>query len=123
MNLIDCRIAADRIHVGADASAPLAQHLKGLAPGAYRLGIRPHRLSTDSPQARALTLGGVVEFVELSGSETFLHVRLTASGAHCVIHQAGTHPHSPGEALDVSFDPTAMYAYSPDGRLAAAPGA
>jgi glycerol transport system ATP-binding protein len=121
MNLIEGRIEAGRLHVGSVATAPLAKHLLGLAPGTYRLGIRPHRLHTGAAEAGALVLRGIVEFAEISGSETFLHVRLNEIGTDSVIHRAGTKPHDPGEVLEVSFDPAAVYAYSEDGRLAAAP--
>lgn len=121
MNLIEGRVAAGRLQVGSTATAALASHLAGLAPGAYRLGIRPHRLTPGSAKTGGLALRCAVEFAEISGSETFLHVRLADSREACVIHQAGTHPHLPGEVLDVSFDPATVYAYSADGRLAAAP--
>ncbi len=121
MNLIEARVEAGRMQVGSAAAAPLAKHLLGLAPGVYRLGIRPHRLTTGTAKAGALALRGTVEFVEIAGSETFLHLRLSESREACVIHQAGTHPHVLGEVLDVCCEPAAVYAYSEDGRLAAAP--
>ena len=121
MNLIEGRVEAGLMHVGSAAPVPLAKHLLGLAAGAYRLGIRPHRLTTEAAKAGALALRGTVEFVEIAGSETFLHLRLSESGEACVIHQAGTHPRVPGEALEVWCDPAVIYAYSEDGQLAAAP--
>ena len=121
MNLIEGRIEAGRMHIGASAAAPLARHLLDLEPGAYRLGIRPHRLSTDARGAAALALRATVELAEISGSETFLHVRLSESGADFVIQRAGTRPYVPGETLDISFEPAAVFAYFEDGRLAAAP--
>ena len=71
--------------------------------------------------AGALALRGTVELAEISGSETFLHVRLSESGADFVIHRAGTRPHVPGETIDIFFDPATVFAYFEDGRLAAAP--
>jgi glycerol transport system ATP-binding protein len=121
MNLIVGRVEAGRMHVGGAAPVPLAAHLQNLAAGTYRLGIRPHRLSVDAAEAGALRLRGTVEFAEISGSETFLHVSLTELGAECVIHRAGTEPHLPGEDIEVFFQPDAVFAYFEDGRLAAAP--
>ena len=106
---------------GGAAPVPLASHLQNLAARTYHLGIRPHRLSVDAAEAGALRLRGTVEFAEISGSETFLHVSLTELGAECVIHRAGTEPHLPGEDIEVFFQPDAVFAYFEDGRLAAAP--
>lgn len=121
MNLIEGSIAQGRLCVGSAATAPLAQHLTGLLPGAYRLGIRPHGFTPGPASAGGLALRCAVDFAELSGSETFLYVRLAESNEECIIHQAGTHPRLPGEALEITCDPASVYAYSDDGRLAAAP--
>jgi ABC-type sugar transport system ATPase subunit len=63
----------------------------------------------------------IVELTELSGSETFLHLRPAAAAqAPLVVHQTGTRPRSIGERVDVFIDPDRLHAFDEAGRLAAA---
>ncbi len=124
MSWVAGHVAAGRLHLDGGAELPAAQHLGALAPGDYRFGVRPHQLRLLADEPAGARLPATVELAELSGSETFLHVRLDGpSGARLVLHQAGTRPREIGERLVVVLPPEHLYAFDPAGRLVAAPEA
>ena len=122
MNLIAGRVERGRLHVGADAEAPLSGHLTSLHPGPYSFGVRAHRIALERRQPSDVALAGTVELVEIGGSETFLHLRLTeAADTPCVVHTMGVHPRALGERLQIFVDPASVFAFGESGALAAAP--
>jgi glycerol transport system ATP-binding protein len=122
MNLIPGRCEEGRLRVGAHSVAA-APHLAPLGRGAYRIGVRPHHLSLERRSPVDLALEAQVELAELSGSETFLHLRLEIEGGTaCIAHQTGTWPHALGERLQIFLDARRVYAFAEDGALVAAPG-
>lgn len=121
MNLIPGLLEAGQLRLGPRSVAP-AGHLAHLASGAYRFGVRPHHLSLERRSPADLSLEATVELAELSGSETFLHLRLeTEIETSCVAHRAGTWPRALGERLQVFLDPARMHTFAEDGTLVAAP--
>ncbi|MDH2391753.1 ABC transporter ATP-binding protein [Streptomyces sp. HNM0663] len=69
MNLFPGRIEGGQVTVAGFQATHASAHLAGLADGAYRFGLR----ATDVGLAAA-GVEGEVTFVEISGSETFVHV-------------------------------------------------
>ena len=75
MNLIDVEVADGRAMAGSGLGMALASHLAGLRPGGYRLGFRANHVSMRQRSAADLPVESEVELAEVSGSETFIHVR------------------------------------------------
>src|SRR5699024_9972331 len=77
LNLLPGHIAGGRAQIG-DVVLPLSGSLDGLPEGAYQFGVRASHLSVRDSQRRspeAVALEAVVELAEISGSETFIHLR------------------------------------------------
>ena len=127
MNLISGRLEGGTLSLGDDPRQPSAlisppAHLARLTPGPYRFGVRPHRLTLERHKESDFLLEGRVALAELSGSETFLHLRLANDpGRPWVLHRAGLASREPGEPIHVFVDPSALFAFSESGPLAAAP--
>ncbi len=121
MNYFSGQLGSGLVQLEPSGEAPRPSHFEPLPNGAYRFGVRPHhlRLAPESPDS--LKLVAIVELTELSGSETFLHLRPAAAAQEpLVVHQTGTRPRSIGERVDVFIDPDRLHAFDEAGRLAAA---
>ena len=108
-----------RIEGGAPLQLPAAARAAlGGSSRAVQLGIRPQRLTLASgPQACALD--GSVELAEISGSDTYLHLR---HGAALLVAQIpGVHALPLGSACTLHVDPAQLYGFDADGTLCFAP--
>ena len=89
----------------------------GLPDGEYTAGFRPAHLSlVKRPGSLALTT--VLETTEITGAETFLHLRHGTDRWVGLVH--GVHKLERGQDLTVWLDPAHVYLFTPDGALARA---
>ena len=120
MNLWDVELSPDgQAHLAPGVSFPRSGHLRELAPGRYRLGMRAHhvRLAPASPEDVRIPARAEVD--EVSGSETLLHA---AHGALKLSAQVeGVHRHAYGAPVELFLPPSRLFVFSPEGRLVAAP--
>jgi len=121
INLLPGHIGDGRARIG-EVTLPLSGSLQNLPAGTYQFGVRASHLSVGelrrhSPSAVALE--AVVELAEISGSETFIHLR--HGGTSFVVQQEGVASYDLGETLQVWLDPARIYAFQTDGALVAAP--
>jgi glycerol transport system ATP-binding protein len=119
INLIDGHVADGRIVLGGAVEIPPAPHLTGLASGAYRFGIRAGHLAVGPQRGGEVAIPAEVELAEISGSETFLHLR--HGGVSWVVQSEGVHSYGLGEAVAMRLDPRYLFAFELAGRLCAAP--
>ena len=119
MNFVRATVAAGGIRLADGTSLPAVGPLAGLAPGEVTLGFRPNHLYLSRPSAEAVGLPATVSVVEITGSESFVH--LHHDGAAWVSLAHGVHDLDPGAALEVYLDPHRIFVFGADGRLLAAP--
>jgi glycerol transport system ATP-binding protein len=101
-------------------SLPLAHHLASLPAGPHTLGVRANHLSTRWRGPHDVAVKAEVELAEISGSETFVHVR--SPDLRWVLQETGVHDHALGQKVQVFLDPARLYAFSAEGgALEAAP--
>ncbi|WP_152044616.1 ABC transporter ATP-binding protein [Aureimonas psammosilenae] len=86
-----------------------------LPDGDYRAGIRPHHLSLKTRPGTA-TIRGRVVISEVTGSESFIHADV--AGERLVALVPGVHRVSPGDPVELHFDPSTMLIFDTDGRAA-----
>jgi len=91
----------------------------GLADGPYRVGFRAHQIAIANGLAGQHVFSTTVALTEITGSESFVHLR--RDGANWVAVLAGVHEFPPGQALQAALDPNDIFVFAPDGRLVAAP--
>ncbi|MFO1039222.1 MAG: ABC transporter ATP-binding protein [Geminicoccaceae bacterium] len=119
INTLAVRIADGKARVGQGVDIPLPAHLQTLPAGEYTLGVRAAHLSMGRHASTDVPLAATVDLAEISGSETFVHVR---EGGHgLVVQEEGVHEYSMGDAVTVWIDPLRLYAFDAEGRLRAAP--
>jgi glycerol transport system ATP-binding protein len=105
--------------VSLPGGAALACTLPGGASGALTVGVRAGALGVRE-RAGDLALPGVVELAEISGSDTFVHVK-TAIG-ELVAQLTGVHVFALASAITLYLNPAQAYVFGADGNLLVAPG-
>jgi glycerol transport system ATP-binding protein len=103
-----------RIPLGADQQSRIAgqRHVQ--------LGLRAHSLHAN-PRENGFALTCSVDLAEISGSETFVHLK---RGALSLVAQLpGVHDLSLGSESTMHFQPSDMFIFSADGALMYAPEA
>ena len=117
MNLIAGSAAPDGVALAGGAVLALA--LPAGASTALTVGVRAGALRVHR-RAGDLALAGSVELAEISGSDTYVHVK-TAIG-EIVAQLTGVHVFSLGSAITLYLDPRQAYVFGADGNLLVAPG-
>lgn len=82
------------------------------------VGLRASALGV-TPEPNRLKLNGKVELAEISGSDTYVHVR--SSVGELVMQLTGVHYFNLGTVIDVYFDPEQAYLFDDAGLLVQAP--
>ena len=116
MNLLPGSLDDSGLRLGDDVRLPRPRHLDSLTPGPYVFGVHPGDIALG-----AAGIATEVELAEISGSETFLHVRCAAM--RLVAHLSGVHAYALGENVQMALDGAKLFAFRPEGGLAAAPAA
>lgn len=120
INLLSGRIAANEVSVQDSLHFPLNADLRGLAEGDYRFGVRPSHIGLVPAHDDDLEVSGVVELAEISGSETFLHLRNEQFGL--VLHLQGVHDYDVDAPIHVYIPTHKLFVFDASDRLVRAPG-
>lgn len=88
-----------------------------LPDGQYTVAIRPHHVSPVQQSADEISLRGIVQVTELSGSESSAHFQMGSDG--WVSLASGVHPYRVGEEHQFFMDPKHAFYFAQDGRLVA----
>jgi glycerol transport system ATP-binding protein len=119
MNLIDVTVRDGQARTITGFAMPLTGSLARLAPGRYRLGIRANHLNLERRTEADVAIAAEVDLAEISGSETFVHLR--HNNLDWVVQEEGVHRLPRGSALTFYLDPERLYAFGDTGALELAP--
>lgn len=123
MNAFECELDHEGVaRVSSAVSLQLAEHIPGLAPGRYRLGVRANHVTLAPQSARDLTISAVVRAQEVSGSETLLHAESDSLTLAALL--PGVQRLALGAAIKLYVAPAHLFVFHADGTLlsrAAAP--
>jgi glycerol transport system ATP-binding protein len=124
MNIVDGVVGGGAIELaggiriplvgGADAAgAGAGRHLAGLGDGPYRFGIRASDCRLDARTAGSVAVKARVELCEISGSESFVHLRGSAADTRFIVQHDGVlHPRlGLGDELAFYLDPDRLLAF------------
>lgn len=87
-----------------------------LPDGDYTLAVRPHHVFPEKRNETDITIDGIVEVAELSGSESIIH--FDAFGQSWVSQSHGVHPFANGEKAKLFVDVSEAFYFDAEGRLA-----
>jgi glycerol transport system ATP-binding protein len=119
MNLLDATVDHGQMRLAPDVAFPLPAHMRELTPGRYRIGVRPNHFSLQSQGADGLAIDATVDLAEISGSNTYLHLR-----HHELVFIAevrGVHALELGTPAKVWLDRSRIFAFDSESRLVGAP--
>jgi glycerol transport system ATP-binding protein len=120
LNLVAIEKKDGQVHYAGGANAPAAGLYASLADGAYRVGFRAHQLEVANGIAGRHAFPAEVTVTEITGSESFVHLKRDASNWVAVLQ--GVHEFQPGHMLDAVLDPANLFVFDGSDRLVAAPG-
>lgn len=120
INLMEGRVQGGEVSVAELAHFALNADLRGIGEGAFCFGVRPSHISLMPSNDDDLELAVVVELAEISGSETFLHVR--NEELHLVLHLPGVHDFAVDTPVRIYIPTHKLFVFEPAGRLFQAPG-
>ena len=123
MNLISAKAGLSGAAPGAcgvqlDGGPLLALPIPSTVSHKVTVGLRASALRV-SAQAGDVALAGKVELAEISGSDTFVHVKTLAG--ELVAQLMGVHYFNMGASLTLHFNPAHVYVFDADGMLLLAP--
>jgi glycerol transport system ATP-binding protein len=119
INLVPARIGPDGCRLSSDVAFPLAEHMRALAPGEYRVGLRANQLDVASRAGGEGVVRATVELAEINGSETYVHARHQDFTVTAQLE--GVREFALGASIHLHFDPHRLFVFDGEGRLAAAP--
>jgi glycerol transport system ATP-binding protein len=109
------------VQYAGGALAPASGLYSKLSDGAYRVGFRAHQLEVANGIADRHAFSAEVTVTEITGSESFVHLKRDASNWVAVLQ--GVHDFPPGHVLDAVLDPNNLFVFDGRDRLVAAPPA
>ncbi len=128
LNVVPAEVVGEALDQVLDLSAVLGDaarvpvaghpHLAALPRGRVQLGLRPSdcRLTREAPTD--LAVAARVELREITGSESFVYVRV-ADDTTLVVHQDGVADCELDQEVTVYLDPRRLLVFAPGGELVA----
>ena len=111
---------AIRIPIGAagagDGAARAGRHLAALGDGEYRFGIRASDCRLGAAPDGHVAVRARVELSEISGSETFIHLRASAAASRFIVQHDGVLHHHLDDELTFFVDPDRLLAFGTGGH-------
>ncbi|HDZ56509.1 MAG TPA: ABC transporter ATP-binding protein [Pseudomonas xinjiangensis] len=119
INLINGRLTENEINFDDYAFYSMIPELASLPPGNYSFGVRPSHLGLVPRDDDDLEFAMQVELAEISGSETFLHVR--NEHFNLVLQLSGVHAYRTDTPIKVYLPIHKLFVFSVDGDMVQAP--
>ncbi|MCO7634824.1 ABC transporter ATP-binding protein [Pseudomonas guariconensis] len=120
INLVLGRISGNEVSLADAVHFARNADLRHLGDGGYRFGVRPSHITLVPSHDDDLELAVLVELAEISGSETFLHVR--NEHWRMVLHLPGVHEYPVDTPIRVFIPTHKLFVFDSDGALVQAPG-
>ena len=119
LNLVGIEKRDGFVQYAGGIRAPASGLYAALADGAYRVGFRAHQLEVESGIEGRHAFAAEVTVTEITGSESYVHLKRDASNWVAVLQ--GVHDFPPGHHLDAVLDPDNLFVFDAGDRLVAAP--
>jgi glycerol transport system ATP-binding protein len=118
MNFLDFEKAGDQLRFGdGQTSSATSGAFAGLGDGTYVAGFRPNHLKLEKQATDALEFTGNLTVTEITGSETFIHLKHHGKNWVGLVH--GVKNLKIGAALSVYLDQSHVYIFAQDGTSVA----
>ena len=105
MNIIAGELRGGQVRLPGGQALGAATHLADLPDGAYQFGVR----ATDLRPGAGASLAGRMSYVEVSGSETLVHVDTPA--APLIVQIDGIHAFQTGDSMSLEVDTSQVFVF------------
>ncbi|MGH6763758.1 MAG: ABC transporter ATP-binding protein [Phyllobacterium sp.] len=119
LNTIRLTKSAGEVRLAGGAEHAVPVHLTNFPDGIYEIGFQPHHLSVRRQSAHALGLSANVIAMEITGSESFVH--LDFADNRWVMLEHGIHMFQPGQQIEVFIEPRNLMIFDAEGRAISEP--
>lgn len=119
INVVQGQVSETEVTFDDTVHFQLNADLRNLEPGHYNFGVRASHIGLVPHADDDLELPVTVDLAEISGSETFLHVR--NDHFNLVLHLSGVHEYHVDEKIKVYFPTHKLYAFDLDGNFVHGP--
>lgn len=119
MNFLSITKSGQQFSFGDGQSNAASGALADLADGRYTMGFRANHLRLTRPNAEAVSIKVTVNVVEITGSESFVHLQHADDRWVALVH--GIQQPASGTELEVYVDPADVYVFGTDDALVLAP--
>ena len=119
INLIPGKVAGSEVTFEASAHFPLNQDLTDIQQGEYIFGVRPSHIGLVPQNDDDLELSMLVELAEISGSETFMHVK--NDRFRLVLQLSGVHEYHTDTPIKVYLPTHKLFVFDLNGAMIQAP--
>jgi len=115
MNFANCVKEAGMLSFGG-TKVPASGAFATLRDGSYQAGFRANHVSIHPAPGTSVELDCTLTATEITGSETFIHLRHGADHWVGLVHGVHDLPH--GQQISLWLDPAHVYIFDTEGRLA-----
>lgn len=119
MNYLPLTKQGDTLLFGDGQSIPASGALANLPDATYTAGFRPNHAMLNKPIGNALHFAGTISVVEITGSESFIHLQHGEERWVSLAH--GIHNLASGTTLSIYVDPADVYIFDSEDQLVASP--
>ena len=119
MNFLKIHKRDQQLTLGVNQSGLAFGAFANLPNGSYTLGVRPNHLSLTKLSTDAVAINVMVNVVEITGSESFVHLMHGDDRWVSLTH--GIHQPSSGSALTVYIDPAHAYIFDKNEQMVMSP--
>ncbi|MEH6578406.1 MAG: ABC transporter ATP-binding protein [Amphritea sp.] len=120
INLIRGFVSESEVTFDDSVHFPLNHDLRGFKPGDYVCGVRPSHIGLVPQADDDLEIAVRVEVAEISGSETFMHVK--NDHFNLVLQLSGVHEYHTDTPIKVYLPTHKLFMFGLDGKMLQAPG-
>ena len=119
MNFLKVTKQDGKFQIAGEQSREVTGAFSRLADGKYTIGIRPNHLMLHRPNEDALAIPVTVSVVEITGSESFVHLLHGEERWVSLAH--GIHQPETGSSLTVYVNPSDAYVFDENEKMVLAP--
>lgn len=117
MNFLPCIKSGSSIRFGDGKPVAADGVFAGLQDGTYTAGFRANHIHIQPPPEAGVAFSCTLAAQEITGSETFLHLRHGGDRWVGLVH--GVQQLEPGQSVSLWVNPAHIYVFDAEGRLAA----
>ena len=119
MNFLSVHRKDKHLTIAKSHDMPVSGSFSNLSDGDYTIGIRPNHLMLHKPNDHAIGIHVTVNVVEITGSESFVHLQHGEDRWVSLAH--GIHHPESGSELTVYVDPANAYVFDDQGKTVITP--